>query len=183
MPPKRKNKSTNAQNIIQIDQTESTSSAPILNNESRENINYENSRNFVIQISNFDGEPALVHHFFEQIQDLKDINKWNDRQAILFLKSKLQGQALTYFLNSPHLKTAKTLLEIRNDFSNFFSSPAFSTSIIEFNAMAPTHGENYKNFAHRLDVAVGKVYSNLPKDNLDQIKFVKFISVIPSEII
>jgi len=177
MPPKRKNRSVNDQNESQSISTEGTSSLPTRNDN-----NSENSKNFIIQINNFDGDPSLVHHFFEQIQDLKEINNWSERQSILFLKSKLQGQALTYFLNSPHLKKAKLLSEIHDDFSNFFSPASFSTSIIELNAMAPTHGENYKNFAHRLDVAVGKIYNNLPKDNLDQIKFVKFISVIPSEI-
>jgi len=64
----------------------------------------------------------------------------------------------------------------------FFINPSNEVSLIEFNAMTPLPTESILNFSHRLDVAARKVYKNLNEENLNQVKFVKFLSVISPEI-
>lgn len=138
---------------------------------------------FNININPFSGEQGTLEFFSEQINDLIKINKWSNEHAVIFLKSKLSGAALKYYLESPKLKNAQTVKEIFDDFKIFFSSPSLASAIHELNSLHMLPAESVKNLAHRLNVLTRKVYPNINNESdLENIKFVKFLQIIPSDI-
>lgn len=51
-----------------------------------------------IQISPFLGDPELLEFFKSQVKDISASNRWTDKQALTFAKSKLDGPAHTFIV-------------------------------------------------------------------------------------
>lgn len=139
------------------------------------------SRNFNIYIQNFDGNPSLIEFFFSQLEDFVKFNAYTDEQALSFLKSKLVGNALEFYLSSQELKGANNINEAKQILTEFFSSSNVRVSAAELNNIKLLQGESVKNLVHRINAVALKVYPNMDATALNQIKLVQLIAALPSE--
>jgi hypothetical protein len=135
-----------------------------------------------IHVPTFDGDSELVEFFFEQIDDLIKVNNWSNDHAVLFLKSKLSGAALKFYIQSPEFKNRPDFRVIKSKFCSFFAPSSHNVNY-DFNSLKLEANESIVSFAHRLDVSFRKLYPNLDNEAaLEQIKIVKFIDAMPYEI-
>lgn len=137
-----------------------------------------------INIGSFDGSPEQLDFFFENLNDLAEINRWSERQTILTLKTKLEGPARSYFLNCPDLqKSDIKLAEIKEKFRYYFRKPSQCLSQQEFCKIKLMQDESVMNLAHRLDTLVTKVFPNISDVNaLNEIKLNQLIEALPNSI-
>lgn len=134
-----------------------------------------------IHVPTFDGDGELVEFFFSQIEDLIKVNNWSNDHAVLFLKSKLSGAALKFYIQSPELKHSPDFDVIKRKFCSFFA-PSTTTNY-DFNSLKFEKNETILSFAHRLDVSFRKLYPNIDNETaLEQIKIVKFIDAMPFDV-
>lgn len=141
--------------------------------------NYEMAEKINISIQNYNGDES-PEWFLEQLCDLKKLNGWSDEIALLFLKSKLTGNARQYFQTSPEFRNVKfdeAIILIKSFFSND-DSP--STNLLTLNNIQLLPGESIKNFGHRINTLVAKTYNSVtdPKA-LNQIKSLQLINALP----
>lgn len=137
------------------------------------------SSSFSITINPFNGDSEYVEHFFSLIKDNAKINKWSNEQSLLFLKSKLLGPALKYFLENPDFAICNDIQSIEQKFKEFFCQKSAVISIVDFDKLIFMPNESVKHFAHRLQVITSKVYSDISDDKaLNAIKFNKFMSAL-----
>lgn len=132
-----------------------------------------------VNIQNYSGDDS-PEWFLDQISELKRLNNWSDEIALLFLKSKLIGNAKAYFQNCPDLKNASYSTAVKN-LTNFFASESNpTTSLIMLNNLTLLPGETIKNLSHRLDTLVAKTYSTVTDAKaLNQIKSVQLLNALP----
>lgn len=139
----------------------------------------QNSK-FFLNITPFEGDPQLLNFFFDQISEIQSLNKWSEAQTIAFLKTKIGGVALKYYIESSNFKNLKTVEEIKIQFQSFFKQDTKQASIQNLNSLRLLPGESIINLSHRLDVLVDKVYPEIEDAKaLDAIKFQQFLSAIP----
>ena len=73
------------------------------------------------------------------------------------------------------------ILEPSKIFSGFFSPMNFTQTLVELNNLILLPQESIKIFAHRINILTTIVYPQVnDKNALDQVKFTKFFSCIPS---
>lgn len=141
------------------------------------------NNNLHIQVNNFDGNSDYLPHFFSLVKELAEVSSWSDNQTLLFLKSKLTGPALKYFLECPQLQASQSIVQIETAFKTFFTPTTSAASLNELNSIALLPEENFVHFAHRIRVLSSKVYKDVNDDNaLNCILFNKFISTVPANI-
>lgn len=140
------------------------------------------SKNFTVNVNNFDGDQKSLSFFFSQIKALQSVKKWKNPQTALYLKSKLVGPALTFMLENETIMNCNDIDQIENAFRDFFITDSHTSNLIEFNNLTMLPQESIKNFAHRLSVLSGKVYTMSTPADLENVKYIKFISSIPSNI-
>lgn len=137
--------------------------------------------NFSISINQFNGDSEYVDHFFNLIKQSARINKWSTDQTILFLKSKLAGPALKFFIESQELQNTDDLTVFESKFKTFFKNDAQQSTITDFNNLVIQQDETIIHFCHRLHVITNKVYKNISDESaLDSIKYNKLLSVLPA---
>lgn len=119
--------------------------------------------------------------FFSQIEAISQINKWSDQEKLIFLKSKLTGAALRFVIDSPNFDNFN-YEDLKKSLRDFFTNKSQTSSLIEFNNLNLLPQESIKNFAHRLDSLTAKVYNIKDSDSLNNIKFIKLIGSLPSNI-
>lgn len=137
----------------------------------------------LLNINPFDGDPGLLNFFFEQINDLKSCNKWSEIQTIAFLKTKLSGVALRYFIESSAFRSANSVEEIKQLFSSFFRSDSNVVAEQQLANFKLLPGETIRNLAHRLNVLIARVYPTISDVTaLNAIKKNKFLESIPVNI-
>lgn len=143
----------------------------------------KNSVQFNIQVAPFEGDPNYLKHFFGLISDVSKINNWSDEQAVLFLKSKLTGPALKYFLECDDLVHSKSMNTIYEKFAKFFITKSNAASLADFNNISLLPQESIKHFAHRLHVLTLQAYNEVSDPiALNCLKYNKFISCLPSSL-
>ena len=136
-----------------------------------------------INVLNFEGDPSLLNFFFDQIRSYASINKLKPDETVAFLKGKLSGPALKFMTQSPILYKSNDLNFIESEFKSFFTPMSSTQALVEFNNLVMLPQETIKNLSHRLNILADIIYSRITDPTaLDQIKFTKFISVIPSNI-
>lgn len=139
---------------------------------------YKQNSRFSITINPFSGEDEYLEHFFTLVKDNAKINKWSNDQTILFLKSKLMGAALKFYLESPDLIIADKIEVIEEKFKDFFI-PKTKATLVDFNNLKLETNESIKHFAHRLQVITSQAYQNISDEKaINTIKFNKFISAL-----
>lgn len=135
---------------------------------------------FSINILNFDGDPDLLDFFFDSLQELKEINKWSEKQTIIFFKTKITGVALKYFIESDTCSKLNTIEDIRKNFKAFFKKESREISLMNLNNLKLLPSESILNLAHRVENLVKKAYPNIVDvDALNDIKLQHFLNVLP----
>lgn len=141
------------------------------------------AQNFNFSVDAFEGDPALIEYFFDQVSAYGRIKKLDEEALVLFLKSKFKGPARKYLIENPILYKATSFDFIEKAFKKFFSVSSTASSLNDLNNLALLPHENIRNFAHRLNVLVTKVYPDISdKTATDNIKFVKLLACLPSAI-
>lgn len=141
------------------------------------------SQNFTISINQFTGESEYVEHFFNLVGQSAQINKWSPDQTILFIKSKLAGAALKFYLENSELQCTTDVELFETKFKTFFKNDSTQATFNEFNKLAILPDESIKHFCHRLHVLTTTVYKDINDDKaLDAIKLNKLLSVLPANL-
>jgi hypothetical protein len=142
----------------------------------------ENST-FNVHINSFDGDPNYVKFFFVLLHESAKINKWTNEQTLLFLKSKLTGAALKYFLETPNLMLTDDITLIQNKFETFFCEKSNNSAFTEFNNLSLLPEESITHFSHRLNVITTNAYPDITDQNaLNSIKLNKFLASLPTNL-
>lgn len=135
-----------------------------------------------INIQTFDGSHDQVAWFCEQVQDYKHLFNLTDKEAIVLLKSKLTGNAISWYLSNPNIKDCENLVTILDKMTDFFSNEVSpNNSLIALQNMHLLPGESIKSLAHRITVATSKTYKVQP-EALNQIVSLQLVSALPIEI-
>lgn len=160
-----------AQSVLDTSSTQSSSSSQSLHQ----------ANFFNIQISSFLGDPELLEFFISQVKDVSASNRWTDKQTLTFAKSKLDGPARTFIVQTLEYKPIATSAELFNILRAQFKKENLCKAIAEFNSMTMLPTESISNLAHRLDALTPRAHNTIKEtDALSAIKFNKFISIIPS---
>lgn len=141
-----------------------------------------NNNNIFLNIQSFSGEQAHINFFLQQIRDLQSLNNWSDFQTLQFLKTKLTGAALHFYMESPTLCETQDLQVVLDSLKTFFQqNEQFSIAHLHSFHILPT--ESINNMAHRLDTIINKVYSQIrDPQTLNSIKFTHFLTALPSHV-
>lgn len=188
MPPKGrkpKSKSNNrtvaAINMPNLSPQTPTSSSPTSNIVSYNNNNTANAQTHipVINIQNFNGNTP-VNYFINQVTELAEINKWDNKLTLLYAKSKLEGKAQTLINQAEEIKRFSSPEELFNKLKNNFKEKSLAENLNEFNNFQMLPDESITNLAHRLDLITHRVYGE-DTISMDKTKFLKFVQLIPPE--
>lgn len=129
-----------------------------------------------IQISPFLVDPELLEFFKSQVKDISASNRWTDKQALTFAKSKLDGPARTFIVQKLEYFFNNSTTELFNVLRTQFKKQNLCKAIAEFNAMPMLPAESISNLAHRLDSSIPKAHNTMKEvDALNAIKFNKFL--------
>lgn len=137
----------------------------------------------VLAIQAYDGQPSTCKFFFEGVTNIQNLFQWSDAETIAFLKTKLTGPALDYFIQEPSVREAQTVEIIASKFSNFFKEDSKQTSLQKWSGLKRLSGESLNNLAHRISVLFRKSHPEI-LDAISQntIKLNQFLNLIPTEI-
>lgn len=139
--------------------------------------------NFRVDISPYDGDPTTLQFFKEQIKELASINSWTKPQTLSFIKSKLTGSALKFYVEAHHLKTITDVDTLFKELEQFFCSSSKATAIHSLNLVSLLPRETVRNLAHRINVLVQKVHAEVTDQNaLNSIKYTKLLTALPQDI-
>lgn len=143
--------------------------------------NIDNNREYNFNIEPYFGDSSSLQWFISQVRELKDINRWNDRAALFFLKSKLRGSAQTFFQTSPSCKQVETFEEACQILCNFFGDKqAPASAIASFNSIVMLPNESLKNLAYRIEIAAHAAYNFIENDEaLNKIKSIQLLNALP----
>lgn len=61
-----------------------------------------------------------VNFFIDQIKDLADTYKWNDKYTLMYTKSKLIGKAQAFITEAQEIKRCTNTDELFSKLKNFF---------------------------------------------------------------
>lgn len=134
-----------------------------------------------INVLPFSGKPETLDFFISQLRDLQKFFKWDDRFLLMMAKSRLVDKAQAYISQVSTTKTIESAEELFQLLTKFFKKKPIAALIAEVENIRLLPAETIQNFAHRLDLAVAKVYVDIPEAELNKIKFVKFLALIPPE--
>ena len=147
------------------------------------NMNNNPSRNFSIPIQPFDGDPAVLDFFTNQIKEVCNINKYENNQAVAFFRAHLKGAALSYYCTEPFFKTNVTLDQILNKFKEYFRELVPTVNIHNLQTLQMLPSESVHNLAHRLNTIISQVYPEVIDELArNTIKFKHFIAALPYNI-
>lgn len=140
------------------------------------------ANSFQFNIAQWDGDQETFKLFRHQVTQMSELNKWSPSLTAAFIKSKLCGNALKYVSASPDLLVLDDPNALLSALSDFFLNDDdcanFSTESLN---LLPN--ESIKNFGFRLSQHISKLYPQISdKSTLDSIKYVQFMSSIPSSI-
>lgn len=136
-----------------------------------------------INIQPFSGDPELVTFFFDQILEFQNLNKLSDEKTLLYFRSKLSNNALTFYIQSTDCKNAKSISELKDIFQNFFAKEDSHTALDKLNKFHALQGENVRSIAHRLDSLFSKAYPTLLDPNaINTLKTNIFLNSIVHEV-
>jgi len=141
-----------------------------------------NQSNFHPSILTFSGNPEHLNFFKLQILDLQKLNKWDDARTLFYLRSKLSGAALEFFVANPRLHSITSVDELFNKFELFFKSDSVSNPIIELDNLRIKSSETISQFAIRLDNLVSKLYASMSDEDQKKIKFNKLIANVSPDV-
>lgn len=140
-----------------------------------------NKSSFNINISPFTGDAEQLEFFITQVTEVANCNHWSDIETLTFARSKLQGPALTYYIQKTEYHPISTTQELFAVLRAQYKKVNTCRAITDFNTLTMHTDESVRNFAHRLDSLAPKAHESVKdREALNSIKFNKFISVIPN---
>lgn len=135
-----------------------------------------------INVLPFSGKPDMLEYFISQLKELQNFFGWDDKFLLMMAKSKLIEKAQIYISQISVTKTIESAEELFTLLRNFFKAKPLAALIAEMESIRMLPAESIQNLTHRLDLAAARVYKDVPEEELNKLKFVKFISIIPPEI-
>lgn len=136
----------------------------------------------LMSVNNYSGDPEITEFFFNQIRDIQQLNSWSEADALIFLRSKLSGSALKFFIDSPSLKNETSLENVQKEFSKFFRPVTQQQASQKWNAIKMQDFETVRNLSHRIDAMFSKAFPDILDPNaINAIKFNQLIATIPLE--
>lgn len=136
--------------------------------------------NFMPEINRFDGDQSILDFFFQQIKELAVINNWPSQRSVAFLKSKLTGAALDFYIQSRTVQKCTSVDELHREFKSFFSNDSRQASILDLAKVQLLPAETIKSMAHRLEGIVHSVYRDIKDESsILSIKFNHFLQAVP----
>lgn len=143
---------------------------------------YNSHRQIPINIKECNGED--IEFFVQNICQAARLNSWSDEEAILYLKTKLCGQALKFYMNSASCNSSTSLNDVCNILKEFFiHESTMSSALAEFQSIKLIPGESMKNLAFRVENCARKTYEKVQSEEaMDQIMAAQFFAAIPTEI-
>jgi len=133
----------------------------------------------------FDGEPDNCRFFFQQLDEVALISGWSNTQKLAVLKSRLKGNALSFFLSDNDLNSCRDYELVKQKLTDYFSSDlGLAEAQIAFNSIRQWTNEPVKAFAHRLLLAsnnfLGSPQITTPeiKNMMDKVRLSKFVSSV-----
>lgn len=135
-----------------------------------------------LDIAPYDGDPTFLTFFKQQIMDTIAINKWSPTIALTYLRSKLVGNALAFYINSYKCKSASSVEEIFQIFKEHFTKSSNSANVLQFqNLKFDPHYNTLSSFINSLNTLAAAIYPMLDDEPLQHIKYVKLIEAIPAK--
>lgn len=141
-----------------------------------------NSRmNFpTIQIQPFDGDPEELNFFISQLTNMAKMYNWSEESFMMFISQNLRGIAKKFFFQKSEITKFESAEQIFDELRTFFLQKSVAAHSKELDSLHMFTDEKIANLSHRLEVLVHKVYNKITdRQALDQIKFNKFLQVIP----
>lgn len=71
-------------------------------------------------IQPYSGATETVNIFFEQLQEVQQMNNYSKKYIIAIFKSKIQDKVLTFYLDAIADRNSNTLTRIKEEFVIFF---------------------------------------------------------------
>lgn len=141
----------------------------------------QTNRSFSINLNPFEGDPKSLNFFFETIEELSNVNKWNDAETMLYFKSKISGPALAFFSESHSCRSAKNLSEVKKLFTEFFlTTYTPKNHFLELQNISLQENENIRSLAHRIEVLTVQAYPDIEDDKaINAIKFNQLLAALP----
>lgn len=133
-----------------------------------------------LQIQPFDGNPDELNFFITQLTNMSQMYGWSEESFMMFISQNLRGVAKKFFFQKSEITKFESAEQIFTELRTFFLQKSVAAHSKELDNLQMFTDEKIINLSHRLEVLVHKVYSKI-NDNqaLDQIKFNKFLQVIP----
>lgn len=136
-----------------------------------------------LNIQPFDGNPSTVEFFFDQLEDLQQLNNYSEKEMFAIFKTKLLGPALHFYLDSQFNSQAKKLAEIKNEFIQFFASKENkNVAFRSLDKMKLEHNESVRNFSYRLNKNLKLAHPTVDDASLQILKFTYFMNALPKNI-
>lgn len=117
--------------------------------------------NHLINVNNFDGDPAMLTFFTEQVSNIITINSLKEPEALAFIKSKLYGPALQFYIDSPELKNIDNHKEFLKKLEDFFQVTPVSDALAQLNEIKLLPAENITSLAHRINKLTLLAFPNI----------------------
>lgn len=74
----------------------------------------------------------MVNYFINQIKDVAELNKWNEKVTLLYAKSKLTGKAQTLITQAEEIRKFNSIEELLEKLNEFFKGKSFTKDINYF---------------------------------------------------
>lgn len=143
----------------------------------------DSARKIAISVTPFEGDPNKFSFFEEQINSIINLNKLENHEALVYVKSKLTGAALQYYIESPILQNITNVNEFLTNLKNFFVPHVKSTAVHELQHITMLPNENIQSLAHRISCLTKIVYPNITHDeSLQNLMLVSLLNAIPNSI-
>lgn len=136
-----------------------------------------------ISIQPYSGSPETVEFFFDQLTEVKELNNYSDREILAILKSKIQDQALNFYLDTIVNLKLDSLSEVRDEFIKFFGRKYDKCKASnQLDKCSMLVNETPRAFACRIRKLCRFAYPLLDNIALDSIAFNYFLKNLPKNV-
>lgn len=136
-----------------------------------------------ISVQPYSGSPETVEFFFDQLTEIKELNGYSDRETLAILKSKIQDQALDFYLDAIVKQNFDSLAKVRDEFIKFFGRKYDKCKASnQLDKCSMLVNENPRAFACRIRKLCRFAFPSFDNTTLDSIAFNYFLKNLPRNI-
>lgn len=135
-----------------------------------------------LDVTSFSGDPEFLEFFIEQCNSKIKYCKWDNEKALTYIKSKLSGHALKFYVSSVPCRRSNTPNELFEIFRKHFKTESASSIAVQYNSIQFEPTESVNTFANRLESVVRKRFPQLPEASIAEILAAKFTDLIPTHL-